>query len=156
MALNGIYYTWSKTRLIENAFTLTPALTLTLILTLTKWRHFSIKCSDTHWMSLRMRIDNLCAWHLTIVELHSFILNSMLFFFTFSILRTCSFGFQGRAPSLFCKSMIIYTYSSLNPQSLAFRRSSTRENSLMQNRSTKDYTNKKYLNRGTRSNPDLL
>jgi len=52
-----------ETRLIENVFTLTPALTLTLSLTLTltltlplkrnnvfgltKWRHFSIKCTDT-------------------------------------------------------------------------------------------------------------
>jgi len=54
-----IYCTWSKTRLIENIFTLTPALapTLTLTLTLTlkrnyvfgltKWRHFSNKCNDT-------------------------------------------------------------------------------------------------------------
>jgi len=50
----GIYYTWSKTHLIENVFTLTPALTLTLTLTLkrnyvfglTKWRHFSIKRND--------------------------------------------------------------------------------------------------------------
>jgi len=39
--------------LIENVFTLTPALTLTLtvrrnyVFGLTKWRHFSIKCTDT-------------------------------------------------------------------------------------------------------------
>jgi len=57
-----IYYTWSKTLLVENVFTLTPALTLTLTLKLTltltltltlkrnyvfgltKWRHFLIKC----------------------------------------------------------------------------------------------------------------
>jgi len=65
-----ILRTWSKTRLIENVFTLTPALTLTLTLTLiltltlnlnltltlnnvfglTKWRHFLIKCTDTDSM----------------------------------------------------------------------------------------------------------
>jgi len=56
-----IYYTYSKTRLIENVFTLTLALTLTLSLTLTlplkrnnvfgltKWHYFSIKCTDT-WL----------------------------------------------------------------------------------------------------------
>jgi len=54
----GIYYTWSKTRLIENVFTLNSALTLTLTLNhnnvfgLTKWRHFSIKCTN----------DTLCCW----------------------------------------------------------------------------------------------
>jgi len=48
-----IYYTCSKTRLTENVFTLTPALTLTLTLKrnnvfeLTKWRYFSSKWTDT-------------------------------------------------------------------------------------------------------------
>jgi len=58
-----IYYTCSKTRLTENVFPLTPALTVTLtlililsqtltlkhnnVLGLTKWRHFSRKCTDT-------------------------------------------------------------------------------------------------------------
>jgi len=56
----GIYYTWSKTRLIENVFTLTLALTLTLkrnnVFGLTKWRHFSIKCIDTSFRVSRVTI----------------------------------------------------------------------------------------------------
>jgi len=45
----GIYYTCSKTRLTENVFLLTPALTLkhNNVFGLKKWRYFSRKCTDT-------------------------------------------------------------------------------------------------------------
>jgi len=63
-----IYYTCSKTHLIEHVFSLTPALTLTLTLNcnnifgLTKWRYFSRKCTDTGWVATLPPIFGIQYW----------------------------------------------------------------------------------------------
>jgi len=54
----GIYYTYSKTRLTESVFPLIPNLILTLTLKhnnlfgLTKYRHFSSKCTDPQVLTI--------------------------------------------------------------------------------------------------------